>query len=53
GLDELKKISPRFERDVCGYLAVETSVDRKASYGGTARKRVEEQLARLQKELRK
>ncbi|MBI5427003.1 MAG: argininosuccinate lyase [Nitrospinae bacterium] len=48
-LAEFKAISPRFEADVFKCLSAEKSVERKAVYGGTARKRVLEQIARLDK----
>ncbi len=46
---ELKKFSNKFEKDVLTYLSITGSVDRKDVYGGTARKRVREQIRRLDK----
>ncbi len=50
-LAELQKISSRFKKDVLDHISITSSVERKASYGGTAKKRVLEQIARLKKEL--
>ncbi len=50
-LAELKKISSKFKKDVLDHVSIASSVERKASYGGTAKKRVLEQIARLRKEL--
>lgn len=52
-LTEFKKISPKFKEDVLDHISIEGSIARKASYGGTARKNVVEQIARLQKILKK
>lgn len=52
-LTEFKKISPKFAKDVVDHICIEKSVERKASYGGTARKNVVEQIARLQGKLKK
>ncbi|MFQ5674163.1 MAG: argininosuccinate lyase [Nitrospinales bacterium] len=46
-LKELKKISAHFDKDVFGYLSPENSVQRKNVYGGTAKKQVLRQIARL------
>ncbi len=51
-LPELKKLSPRFESDVFKFISLKNSVDRKNVYGGTARKRVQEQIIRLSKILK-
>ncbi len=52
-LREFKKISPKFKEDVLEHIAIEGSMQRKASYGGTARKNVTQQMARLTKILKK
>ena len=52
-LSEFKKISPKFKEDVLDHIAIESSMHGKASYGGTARKNVIRQMARLQKILKK
>jgi argininosuccinate lyase len=52
-LVEFKKISPKFKEDVLDHISIESSMQRKASYGGTARKNVVQQMARLQKILKK
>jgi len=52
-LPEFKKISAKFKEDVLDHISIESSLQRKASYGGTARKNVTEQIARLQKILKK
>ncbi len=39
-MKELKKFSGKIEKDVFNYLGTEVSINRKNSYGGTARKRV-------------
>jgi argininosuccinate lyase len=52
-LAEFKKISPKFKEDVLDHISIESSMQRKASYGGTARKNVVQQMARLQKILKK
>lgn len=51
-LVEFKSLSHWFTEDVFDYLPVEKSVDRKNVYGGTAKKRVQEQIARLDKKLK-
>jgi len=51
-LDDLRSFSPAFEKDALDVLSVEGALERKASIGGTARKRVEARLKILQKELR-
>ncbi|GJL78836.1 MAG: argininosuccinate lyase [Nitrospinaceae bacterium] len=50
-LAEFKKISPKFKEDVLDHITIEKSVERKASFGGTARKNVIAQMARLKKNL--
>ncbi len=52
-LAEFKKISPRFKEDVMDHISIESSMDRKISHGGTARKNVVAQIERLKKELQK
>ncbi len=51
-LDDLRSFSRAFEKDALDVLSVEGALERKASIGGTARKRVEARLKVLQKELR-
>jgi argininosuccinate lyase len=51
-LDELRSVSPAFEKDALDVLSVEGALERKEQIGGTARKRVEARLKALQKELR-
>ncbi len=48
---ELKKISAKIEADIYDKLRIENSVNAKLSYGGTAKKRVREQIARWRKQL--
>ncbi len=50
-LPEMKKISGKFDRKIFDYISIESSVQRKDVYGGTAKKRVLEQIARLQKKI--
>ncbi|MFQ5451773.1 MAG: argininosuccinate lyase, partial [Nitrospinaceae bacterium] len=50
-LAELRKISRRFDEKIFEHITLENSVGRKESYGGTAKKRVLEQIARLRKKL--
>jgi argininosuccinate lyase len=50
---ELKKISRRFEEDVFEFISLENSVRRKNVYGGTANRRVLEQIKRLERILKK
>jgi len=52
-LAEFQDISPKFKKDVLDHISIEKSVERKASYGGTARKNVVAQMARLQKKIKK
>ena len=51
-LKELKKIAPQFGVDVFNHITLETSVERKNVYGGTAKKQVLVQIARLDKKLK-
>jgi len=51
-LDELRKISARFEKDIFDRIALEKSVDRKDVHGGTSRKRIRQQITRLRRELK-
>ena len=51
-LKELRKISKRFDEDVSEHIALKNSVDRKNIYGGTAKKQVKAQIARLIKKLK-
>jgi argininosuccinate lyase len=48
---ELKTISSRFGKDIFEYITLESSVQRKNVYGGTAKKQVVAQIARLKKKL--
>ncbi len=50
-LATLREVSSHFEDDVYPALDVETVVDARDSYGGTARRRVEEQLVRARSAL--
>ncbi|MFQ5444262.1 MAG: argininosuccinate lyase, partial [Nitrospinales bacterium] len=47
--DELRAFSPHLKEDVRDWLSVQASVDRKQVYGGTAKKRVQEQIQRLRR----
>jgi len=49
---ELKNISPRFDKDIFEHITLGSSVQRKNVYGGTAKKQVVAQIARLDKKLR-
>ena len=49
-LAELRNISASFQRDVFDYVGIQASVARKDVYGGTAPRRVREQIKRLKKE---
>ena len=51
-LKELKNISAYFEKDVFEHIKLENSVQNKSIYGGTAKKQVEAQIARIDKKLR-
>ena len=48
---ELKNISPRFDKDVFEHIKLTSSVQKKNTYGGTAKKQVEFQITRLAKKL--
>ena len=48
-LAEFQKISPHFKKDVFDFISIPKSVQRKNVYGGTAKKRVQEQIQRLAK----
>ncbi len=50
-LEHLQAAEPRIEQDVYGALKLEAVVDARASYGGTARQRVLEQIAAARQEL--
>jgi argininosuccinate lyase len=52
-LKELKNISAHFEKDVFEHIKLENSVQKKNVYGGTAKKQVVAQIARLDKKLSK
>jgi argininosuccinate lyase len=49
---ELKNISPQFDKDIFEYITLASSVQRKNVYGGTAKKQVVAQIGRLDKKLR-
>ncbi len=46
-LDELKKFSDIIESDITGYITLDSSVDRRNSYGGTSTKVVLERIKKL------
>ena len=46
-LDELKKFSEIIESDITGYITLDSSVDRRNSYGGTSTKVVLERIKKL------
>lgn len=48
-MKELKKFSRMIEKDVFDYLGIEVSINRKGSYGGTARKRVLTRIKEIKK----
>jgi argininosuccinate lyase len=50
-LDELRSFSPIFGEDVFDYIRIEGSVDHRQGIGGTARRRVAQQIKKAQKEL--
>jgi argininosuccinate lyase len=52
-LKELRKISAKFDKSIFDYISVEKSVQRKNVFGGTAKNRTLEQVARLQKQISK
>jgi len=51
-LKELKKISTKFNADVFNHITLRNSIERKNVYGGTAKKQVLIQIARLDKKLK-
>ena len=51
-LEELRKISKRFDEGVSEHIALKNSVDRKNIHGGTAKKQVKAQISRLTKKLK-
>jgi argininosuccinate lyase len=51
-LDELKKIEPRITKDVYKVLSLEASVAARTSFGGTAPKRVQKQIAFWKEQLK-
>ncbi len=51
-LPELRRMSRKFEEDVFEHITIEKSVEGKAAYGGTAKKRVQQQIARLDRILK-
>jgi argininosuccinate lyase len=51
-LSELREISKKFDKDVFDHIALNNSVDRKNTYGGTAKKQVRAQITRLTKKLK-
>lgn len=48
GINELKKFSNRFEKDVQAFLTVEKSLARKNQIGSTARQRVKERIKEIE-----
>lgn len=50
-IDELQAFSGLIMEDVFNALSVDTMIDRRSSYGGTARKRVAESISRAKKAL--
>jgi argininosuccinate lyase len=48
GLNDLKKFSNRFEKDVSGYLTIEKALARKNQIGSTARRRVKERIKEIE-----
>jgi argininosuccinate lyase len=48
GINELRKFSNRFEKDVAGYLTLEKSLARKDQIGSTARQRVKERIKEIE-----
>ena len=43
-LDKLKEYSPLFEEDIYQVIDLKACVDKRESYGGTAKEKVEEQI---------
>ena len=52
-LTELRKISKRIDKEAFNHIAIKNSMDRKNTYGGTAKKQVRTQILRLNKKLKK
>ena len=50
-LEELRRFSDRFEKDVFARLTVQAAIDRKAQIGGTARGQVEQRIRQLERML--
>lgn len=50
-LEQLQRLSPKFEADVTGVFDFEASVERRAAIGGPSLKMVERQIEVLRKEL--
>jgi argininosuccinate lyase len=50
-LDEFRSFSPTIGKDVFDYIRIEGSVDHRQGIGGTARKRVAQQIKKAKKEL--
>lgn len=50
-LDDLKKLSPAFEEDVAKVWSMDESVERRDAVGGTSKRAVLEQCARIEKEI--
>jgi len=51
-LADLKKFSPKFQKDVAKALKLETSLQARSVIGGTAPRRVRQEIARLRRQLR-
>ncbi|MGB9935552.1 argininosuccinate lyase [Thermodesulfovibrio yellowstonii] len=51
-IKELKKFSPKIEKDLYAILTPEGSIDSKSSYGSTSKKSVKEQIRMLRKRLK-
>ena len=51
-LGQLRTISKRFDEEVFDHIALQKSVDRKNTYGGTAKNQVRAQITRLTKKLK-
>ncbi len=48
-IKEFRRFSKEIDRDIYKYISVEASINRRDSYGGTARKRVSERINKLKK----
>jgi argininosuccinate lyase len=46
-LEELKRFSPEFDKDIYEFIAPQAVVDRRRALGGTARRNVERRLREL------